>query len=83
MGNIADMDQIWLEKKRNPQKIHGSKPMQYARQQYLDQLIRKKDNGRIKIATGLRRSGKSWIDHNGIQFIGIEDFLLDESLISG
>ena len=35
--------------------------MQYARKQYLKQLIRKKDNGRIKIITGLRRSGKSYL----------------------
>lgn len=31
----------------------------YPRQQYLDKLIAKKDNGRIKIITGFRRSGKS------------------------
>ncbi|MBO4749904.1 MAG: AAA family ATPase, partial [Lachnospiraceae bacterium] len=31
----------------------------YPRLQYLTQLISKKDNGRIKIITGLRRSGKS------------------------
>lgn len=35
--------------------------MQYARKQYMDQLIRKKDNGRIKVITGLRRSGKSYL----------------------
>ena len=35
--------------------------MQYARKQYLDQLIRKKDNRRIKVITGLRRSGKSYL----------------------
>ncbi|MBQ9008792.1 MAG: ATP-binding protein [Clostridia bacterium] len=35
--------------------------MQYARKQYVDQLIRKKDNGRIKVITGLRRSGKSYL----------------------
>ncbi len=35
--------------------------MQFARKQYLDQLIRKKGNGRIKIITGLRRSGKSYL----------------------
>lgn len=35
--------------------------MQYPRKHYLDQLIRKKDNGRIKIITGLRRSGKSYL----------------------
>ena len=35
--------------------------MQFERKQYLDQLIRKKDNGRIKIITGLRRCGKSYL----------------------
>ena len=35
--------------------------MQYARRQYMNQLIRKKDNGRIKVITGLRRSGKSYL----------------------
>ena len=31
----------------------------YPREQYLNNIISKKDNGRIKIITGLRRSGKS------------------------
>lgn len=31
----------------------------YPREQYLKEIISKKDNGRIKIVTGLRRSGKS------------------------
>lgn len=31
----------------------------YPREQYLREIISKKDNGRIKIITGLRRSGKS------------------------
>ena len=35
--------------------------MQYERKQYLDQLIRKKDNGRVKVITGLRRCGKSYL----------------------
>ena len=35
--------------------------MRYERKQYLEQLIKKKDNGRIKIITGLRRSGKSYL----------------------
>nr|WP_297708937.1 ATP-binding protein [uncultured Butyrivibrio sp.] len=30
-----------------------------ARKQYLDQLIKKRDNGRVKIITGMRRCGKS------------------------
>jgi len=38
--------------------------VQYSRKQYMDQLIRKKDNGRIKIITGLRRSGKSYLLFN-------------------
>ena len=29
------------------------------RKQYLEKLIRKKDNGRVKVITGMRRSGKS------------------------
>ncbi len=31
----------------------------YPREQYLKEIISKKDNGRIKVITGLRRSGKS------------------------
>lgn len=38
--------------------------MQYARKQYMDQLIKKKDNGRVKVITGLRRSGKSYLLFN-------------------
>lgn len=49
--------------------------MQYTRKQYLDQLIRKKDNGRVKIITGLRRSGKSYL-----LFILYRQFLLDSGI---
>lgn len=35
--------------------------MQFARKQYMDQLIHKKDNGCIKVITGLCRSGKSYL----------------------
>lgn len=38
--------------------------MQYERKQYMDQLIWKKDNGRVKVITGLRRSGKSYLLFN-------------------
>lgn len=31
------------------------------RKQYLDELIKKKDNGKIKIITGIRRCGKSYL----------------------
>ena len=57
---------------RTPQKFHGGFDMQYARKQYLDQLIRKKDNGRIKVITGLRRSGKSYL-----LFVLYRQYLLD------
>lgn len=49
--------------------------MQYARKQYLDQLIRKKDNGRIKIITGLRRSGKTYL-----LFTLYRQYLLDSGI---
>ena len=50
------------EKIADAAKISGRmKAMQYARKQYMDQLIRKKDNGRVKVITGLRRSGKSYL----------------------
>lgn len=35
--------------------------MRYERKQYLSELIQKKDNGRIKVITGLRRCGKSFL----------------------
>lgn len=35
--------------------------MEIARDQYLRQLIEKKDNGRVKIVTGIRRCGKSYL----------------------
>ena len=38
--------------------------MEYERRQYLDELTRKKDNGRVKVITGLRRCGKSYLLFN-------------------
>lgn len=38
--------------------------MQYERRQYLNKLIQKKENGRIKVITGLRRCGKSYLLFN-------------------
>lgn len=38
--------------------------MQYPRKQYMDQIIQRKDNGRVKIITGLRRIGKSYLLFN-------------------
>ncbi|WP_373422583.1 AAA family ATPase [Mycoplasma zalophi] len=35
--------------------------MEVQRPRYLNQLIEKKDNGRVKIITGIRRSGKSFL----------------------
>lgn len=35
--------------------------MEFARKQYMQKLIQKKDNGRVKIITGIRRCGKSYL----------------------
>lgn len=35
--------------------------MEFARKQYMHKLICKKDNGRVKIITGIRRCGKSYL----------------------
>ena len=35
--------------------------MEYQRKQYIDRLIQKKHNGLIKIVTGMRRAGKSYL----------------------
>ncbi|MBO6258225.1 MAG: AAA family ATPase [Succinivibrio sp.] len=43
----------------------------YSRRQYLEKLISKKDNGRIKIITGIRRCGKSVL-----LFVLYRDYLL-------
>ena len=51
--------------------------MEYERKQYLDQLIKKKDNGRVKVITGLRRSGKSYLlfnlFRNNLMETGVEE----------
>lgn len=57
------------------------------RKQYLNELIKKKDNGRIKIITGIRRCGKSYLlfklykdylSGNGIKKEQIIEMALDE-----
>ena len=57
------------------------------RKQYLTELIKKKDNGRIKIITGIRRCGKSYLlfklykDYllgNGVKKEQIIEMALDE-----
>jgi predicted AAA+ superfamily ATPase len=35
--------------------------MELERKEYLQKLIEKKDNGRVKIVTGIRRCGKSYL----------------------
>ena len=47
------------EKSADIRKNIMRKQRMYPREQYLNKIISKKDNGRIKIITGLRRSGKS------------------------
>ena len=51
--------------------------MMIERKQYLNQLISKKENGMIKVITGIRRCGKSYllfeIYHKYLNSIGIDD----------
>ena len=47
----------------------------FARKQYLDQLEAKRDNGRVKIITGMRRSGKSVL-----LFQLYKDYLISEGI---
>ena len=49
--------------------------MEIKRQQYLDELISYKDNGRIKIITGIRRCGKSYL-----LFKIYKDYLLSKGI---
>jgi hypothetical protein len=50
--------------------------MEIKRDQYLNQLIRKKDNGRVKIITGVRRCGKSYL-----LFELFRKYLLEEGVV--
>lgn len=47
------------------------------RTRYLDKLIRKKENGLVKVITGVRRCGKSYLlfelYHNYLNSIGVDD----------
>ena len=61
--------------------------MEIQRQRYLDALIKKKDNGRVKIITGIRRAGKSYLLfdiyknyllENGVPENHIIEMVLDE-----
>lgn len=61
--------------------------MEIKRNQYLNQLISKRNNGRIKIITGIRRCGKSYLlfklykdylIHNGVQGNQIIEIALDD-----
>ncbi len=49
--------------------------MEIRRDQYLDQLIRKKGNGRVKVITGIRRCGKSYL-----LFEIYKQYLLDQGV---
>ena len=52
------------------------------RKQYVDELIRLKDNGRIKIITGLRRSGKSVLLFELFREHLLEEGVASEHIIS-
>ena len=50
-----------IKKMRMYAEILRGTEMELARKQYLQKLIEKKDNGRVKIVTGIRRCGKSYL----------------------
>ncbi len=56
--------------------------MQYPRQQYMEQLIRKRDNRRIKVITGLRRSGKFYLLFTLYRQYLLENGIHEDQLIS-
>ncbi|MBQ3281450.1 MAG: ATP-binding protein [Eubacterium sp.] len=62
--------------------------MEILRKRYLNKLISKKDNGQVKVITGLRRSGKTyllkniymkWLEQNGIPRDHILFLALDQN----
>ncbi len=55
--------------------------MELPRKQYLGKLIRKKDNGRIKVITGIRRCGKSYLLFNLYHRYLIENGIKEEQII--
>ena len=42
-------------------KMQGGYDMEIKREYYLDKLIKRKNNGLIKVITGIRRCGKSYL----------------------
>lgn len=56
--------------------------VRYEREQYLEELIKKKDNGRAKIITGLRRSGKSYLLFNLYREYLISSGIHEDQIIS-
>lgn len=56
--------------------------MVYGRDKYVDKLIRKRNNGRIKVVTGLRRVGKSFLLGELLKKRLIEEGFAKENIIS-
>ena len=58
-------------------KLSNGSDQMIERKKYLDKLIRKKENGMVKVITGIRRCGKSYllfeIYHKYLNSIGIDD----------
>ena len=54
----------------------------YPRKQYMDKLIAKKDNGRVKVITGLRRSGKSVLLFDLYRKYLLQDGIADDQIIA-
>ena len=51
------------------------------RNQYLNEIIKKKDNGRVKIITGIRRCGKSYLLFNLYKGYLLQNGINEEQIV--
>ena len=70
---------------KNLSTERNGRPIMFKRDKYLNQLIRSRDNHQVKVITGIRRAGKSylineiffdWLVENGVDATHIIKFPL-------
>ena len=74
---------------KNLSTERNGRPIMFKRDKYLNQLIRSGDNHQVKIITGIRRAGKSylineiffdWLVENGVDVTHIIKFSFDSEI---